>query len=402
MRPDDDNERPRHPRDDEEGPRQAPQKSGGGLMMVLLVVGGVLFLGCAACGGVGYWLFSKGKEVVEETQAKIEAAQVEAKTAGLAGERPAEQPAVATLRVKELLDRKREYDGKWVIATGRVQRVHRIPQVGKSERGWLLMEGTTRAALTCDFGPDEWALLPKFDDKRDYQVIGLMMADFDKLTWCRVINATADKDIPAVKVADLVREPEKYRGKTVFVSGVVNTADPQAKSVTLESDGPRKVVCLLTSGFNRLLKNGRGGTAELRATVGEISPAQVTLSNCEVIADEISSGGHPLQARTFLTRFDRGAANADANNRGKKFTVTGKVESVSPTRDRVVIAGDAGKGKTKAAMTIAAEFAPEWGEALAGVKAGDTVIVSGEYAAMVGTEVRLAGCWLVPDRKAPD
>src|SRR5437879_545804 len=99
-RPDDDDERPpRRParRDDDDADRPTrrparreededddrPRKKKSGVGLVLGIVGAVMLLGCGTCGGVGYYLYQKGKQVND----KLKEAAAAANADGMRNER---------------------------------------------------------------------------------------------------------------------------------------------------------------------------------------------------------------------------------------------------------------------------------------------------------------------------
>ncbi len=253
-------------------------------MIVLLVVGGVLVLGCVACGGVGYWLFSKGRDAIHDvansrvttenaeklregmTKAEIEAVLGSGRTATRADFVLLDSDATLTLR--RIAEDHEKYWHPWADK-GLVQvwrnGPHYIlvayndpPDAGGKLKGldyFTLKDG--------DNVHNERIKLPRMlAADPDAVRHGLASASKGSTTTRPKTNEVPDPtlrmDITAV---ELVTNPTQYLNKVVKVSGPIKDIDPTADGgfVRLET-GPEKTIrCILTA--DELRKAWRAGTA---------------------------------------------------------------------------------------------------------------------------------------------
>jgi predicted Zn finger-like uncharacterized protein len=375
-------------------PRKPARKSGSGVLKnVLGILGGLALLGCVTCGGVGYWLYSSAQRLAQQIDKEIKSTKPK---------RPAEQPAEVTLSADALYKDREKYDGKWVIAVARIPRIH----LDTFADGWTeatldLLGDDGRVDSQADVPAGEWNT-PKIEDGIRYELIGL----YDKggtfggrLKFARVIGPSKSEGPaagPTLSVAELTADAAKYKDKPVQVKGTVKSGNPPQAGgvtgvVTLGDAEGKTLICLLGPGqFEKLVRNRLGGTLELKGILTSAGPSP-TVSDGTVVSSE--TAGPTIRAAVFRRDFASNPAGAAKANEGKVVTVNGKVESTAD--GKLVLTGYKEKNRP-AGVKLVAFFSPDWKDALAKVKVGDDVSVSGDFGSGTATEVTLTSCWLLP------
>ena len=324
---------------------------------------------------------------------------------GPAGGGPAEPSGdpkpEAKLTPLELYENVEKYGGKWVIVTARIPRILTENRADGRVSGTLFLHDDTRQQdSTATFEPDEWAKVPKLEDGVYYEVMG--QANGSKTTGARLHKARfvgrSPVSGPAVEATltakELVAGAGKYEGKVIQVKGVVLTGVPGKPNpaITLAGTDTKMVVCVLAPGeFEKALKGGRGAEVEVKGAVTSAT-APITLSDCTM--------GKVPAARVrkvtdFASEFASNAATAEAAHKDKYLNLSGKVESVADGKLVLVGSGAPKKPKGENPPKLVAHFGPDWKDALAKVKVGDDVTVSGQYLSHQPGEVSLSDCWLI-------
>jgi hypothetical protein len=308
----------------------------------------------------------------------------------------------ATLSAADLYKDLDKYQGNWVVVIARIPQVHEQKYPDRVEGTIDLLGDDGKINSSADFDPEQWAKKPKFEDGVRYEILGQVAGTKEyggKLKHARVLG-TAQGSGPAVEATvsarDLVADPAKYKGKLLQVNGEVKSGNPAKPNATLTLAGTdtKSVICLCAPGeFDKALKAGRGAQAEIKGIVGDAAGGFLTMNDCSVV--KATPAGAPLRAVNFTREFAQNATKAEQGHKDKYVTVTGKVEAA--TDASVVLAGFTDpKGKPPMPQKITANFGPDWKEALAKVKAGDEVTVSGDFDSYRDGNVSLSGCWLLP------
>jgi hypothetical protein len=308
----------------------------------------------------------------------------------------------AKLTAAELFKNLDTYQGKWVVVIARIPRVHesKYPD-GRVDASVDLLGDDGRADSSASFEADQWAKAPKFEDGVRYEILGQVSGSKNiggVLKHARVLGVSGSSGPPVeatVTAKDLVADAAKYKGKLILVKGEVKSGNPAKTGATLTLAGTdtKSVICLCAPGeFDKALKAGRGAQAEIKGVVQDAGPF-VTMGDCSVV--KATPTGPPLRAVNFTREFAQNAAKAEQTYKDKYVTLSGKAEAVADGKIVVTGFSDA-KSKKPMPQKVAANFGPDWKDALAKVKVGDEVIVSGDFDSYRDGEVNLSGCWLIP------
>jgi hypothetical protein len=311
----------------------------------------------------------------------------------------------ATVAAAALYKDIEKYSGKWVVVIARTPRIHidEYPD-GRKEATVDLLGDDGRADSLAKFESDQWAKAPKFEDGVRYEILGFVggsKSTGGRLTKARVVGVSKAEGPAAsatLTAGELLKNPAAHKGKVILVKGVVKTGATGSGGVggalMLGGEGNKLLVCRCAPGeFEKALKAGRGASAELKGTLTEAGSFPA-MSDCTVV--KITAAGRTEKAAAFTKAFAENPEAAAKANEDRAVTVTGKVESAEARK--LVLAGfrDSKKGKPLVPQKLVAHFGPDWKAALAGVKVGDDVTVSGEYSSYSPGEVTLNGCWLLP------
>jgi hypothetical protein len=319
----------------------------------------------------------------------------------------------ARLSLTDLNKKLDDYKGKWVVVTARVSKVHRqsYPD-GREEATLDLLDDRGKLAGSADFEADQWARAPKLEDGVRYEILGQSAfgKDFGAagLKKCRFVG-TGPSAGPAaeatVSAKDLAADPARYAGKRAQVKGVVRTGTPPTRTppssgvLILDGEaGTKWVTChCAPGGFDKALQAGQGAEVEVVGIVTD-DRSLASLADCSVV--KATPAGRTGRAVDFTREFARKGTNLEANYKNKSVTLTGKVEAATVGSDgpgKLLLTGfsDA-RSKNPTPQKVAAQFGPDWKEAVGKVKVGDEVTVSGGFASYQPGEVRLLDCWLIP------
>ncbi len=320
------------------------------------------------------------------------------------GEQPGEPKAEATVTADVLYKDRDKYDGKWVIVIARIPRISEQKHADGHTEASIDLQGEDGKVDSLGlFESDEWAKTPKFEDGVRYEILG----QFDKggnfggrLKKCHVVGKSkSERPAPAATLTaeELLKDAAKYKDKLIQVKGVVGTGipaqGPSGGSVTLTGENNRFITCLLAAGqFDKVLPAGLGATVELTGTVADAG-AFVTMTDCAIV--QATAAGSPVGAEAFAKEFTQNAADAEKKYKDKFVTIRGKVQSVA---DGKLVLTASAKGGSKSGITVTAGFSPDWKTALAKLKAGDNVAVSGQFGffSQMPDNISLDSCWLVP------
>lgn len=423
MRPDDDDDdRPRRqrPRDDDAPRRPTAKKGGNGLMIVLLAVGGVLLLGCAACGGVGYWLFSKGKDALQEVaNARVTTENAEKLREGmtkaevetvLGPGKPATRgdftllESNATLTLRRIAEDHEKYWHPWadkgLVHVWR-NGPHYIlvayndpPDSGGKLKGldyFTLKDG--------DNVHNERIKLPRLLSA-DPDAVRHGMAPKQGTTQTKG-NPPPEPTNTRITAVELVTNPSQYLNKAVTVTGPIKDIDPTADGGFVRLDtGPEKTVRLALNAdeLRRAMAGGHGGNVVVEGTVSSVSGPFIDVVKCHVV--QASAVGPGTVAGSMAREFQSNAEKADAKYKGKMVRVTGRLVAfemggVTPT---VVIHGvDMLKGKAGSKpVRLVVAYPAAWKDEYARKKVGDTITVSGEYSSYADGTITINNGWLIP------
>lgn len=403
------------PDDDDDRQRPTPRKKGGsGLMIVLLVVGGVLVLGCVACGGFGYWVYTRVEDGIanasnpnvsstnaERIRVGMTKSQVEA-ILGLG--RPANRELLRQLAANPISEQAKQlaasYDQHWapladqgLVHEWRFQPYHIAvaydapPDAGGKVRavahhtqrkgGGSVYEELIPVSPTATTKPDG----PKSGTTR---------------TKTNELPEPTNTKITAVELAT---NPTRYTNKAVTVVGQIKDIDPTADGGNLMLEtGPEKTVrCVMSAdALRKAMAGGHGGSVIVEGTVSGVAGPFVDVINCHVV--QASAVGSGIVAGSMAREFQSNAEKADAKYKGKMVRVTGRLVAFEMgTVSTVVIHGvDMLKGKAGSKpVRLVVAYPAAWKDEYARKKVGDTITVSGEYSSYADGTIAINSGWLL-------
>jgi hypothetical protein len=322
---------------------------------------------------------------------------------GGAGGQAAEPKSEAKLTADALYKDIDKYQGKWVTVIARVPKVITGEYPDKHVELSIHLkgeDGNSNCFAEMEFKDASQA--PKFEDDVRYEFLGQVSGSKNtgaKLNKCKLLGVSKGEG-PApeatVTAEELTKDAAKYKDKLMQVRGVVRTGTPTpaGAAITLSGEGKKFVTCVLAAGqFEKVLAAGRGSTVELKGVVTDVEPF-VTMNDCTLV--KYPRPALPIRAANFAREFTQKKDISEKYSE-KIITLTGKVESAGD--GKLVITGFSdSKGKKPMPQKIVAHFSPDWKDALAKVKPGEDVIVSGEFSTYSSGEINLSGCWLLPPR----
>lgn len=321
---------------------------------------------------------------------------------------PSEPTPVATLKPDELLQNQDKHDGKWVIVIARITEIIRASGPdGREHAEVVFVGGGKRGGLVGEFTVEGWAQAPKIEDGVHYKVRGLFEKQNLWLRDCRILGIAVEELPPEaiLNAAQLGRESEKYVGKRVQLKGTVNSGFPGENGGVVTIDAPNDGIhtCFLAQGeFAKVQKAGRTGYVEIKGVI-EKPGALVNLRDCQVVKADAGQPQYEVKdiARSFADNPLDGDRpyRTDKPYRNKVVIVSGTVQAVEKGKpmegSKIVFTSFRGSKPKTTAVTVTAEFPPQWNDLVGKVKAGDDVLLSGEFRQFQNDEVALVHCWLM-------
>lgn len=382
---DDDEPRGKRRRDDDD---DQPKKKSKALPIVLGILGGLVLLCGGGCGGFYWFVIKPAGEQLQAMGSEFQS-EVEKNKQNQNKQRPTEEPPAVTMAARDFANLKdtdrKQYEKKWVQLTGPVPTVHIDSYPNKPEDGWIELGSARIATVMCEFGPTEWAAKPKFDDEKEYTVIGYCDAGSfsPKLKWCRVTGESGGAE--TVPVATLLSDPAKYKGKRVEVSGVIQTAGALAlggEASFVEKSGGMGLMLTFGPLEWRKIKLAPGDTVTVRGTPSAVPTGGfVFMSGCDVVKHTPGNGTRPQDPPSdpnapvvttddaMIQAFIRDITSPDRMYKGKQVKLTGKVADVNGP-----ILSFGGKVDSNFTHWVQVSMSGP-----TGVKKGDTVTVVGKY-----------------------
>jgi len=457
-RPDDDERPPRRParRDDDDGERSTrrparredeedvPRKKKSGVGLVLGILGAVLLLGCGTCGGVGYYLYQKGKQVKNKLDEAVAAANAD----GVRNERvtttnaerlkegmtqteveavlgPGEKLADAAfvrmnsdtrdLTRQFINEEHRQYWSAWV-AKGLVYRWQDGPSYVLVAYNDPPDRGGKLKGLSYSL-PGMWRGQPSQIHNESIKLPRNPAADDDavRLGIARRDGGPAppfppkpagpageSKDNPIkVAAADFLSDSKKYAQKWVAVTGTVAeiSISPNGSGsyyLAATAEGDKRVQCVFgPKTFSPALIAGKGDTYEI---TGRFLPSGEVVQLIDCSAGPATRGTPAVTSLTLAAAYSR-PADGDARYKGKAVRVTGAVAELSIAGDTngLMLRGTADSVKTKRTpVKVAAHLAgANWKTRLDGVKVGDMVTLSATVDYFADGVVHLKDCYVL-------
>jgi hypothetical protein len=448
-RPDDDDRPPRRParRNDDDADEDRPRKKNSGVGLVLGILGGVMLLGCGACGGVGYYLYQKGKQVKNKLDEAVAAANAD----GIRNEQ------VTAANAERLREGMTQAEVEAILGSGEkmnpatfaamtidigdatqrhINQEHReywTPWVTKG-LVWRWRDGPSYILVAYNDPPDRGGKLKGLSYSLPNAVGGrTSQAHNERIKLPR--NPAADDDAvrlgiapkgggpgavarpdpkPAgpsgagkdnpikVTAADFLANAKKYAMKWVALTGTVAeiSVSPNGSGsyyLAAAADGDKRVQCVFKpAAFGPALQAARGDTYEI---TGQFFPTGDVPQLTDCAGGSVVRLTPAVPSSAFAAAYARNTADGDARFKGKTFRVSGVVTDLSIGGDAngVILRGIAESPKTKRPpIKVAAHLAgPNWKTRLDGVKVGDTVILSATVDYFADGVVHLKDCYVL-------
>lgn len=424
----------RRSRDDDDD-RDRPPKKKSKLPLVLGVLGVVLLLGCAGCGGVLYYFYSKGKDIVNEqsfavnvellregmTQNEVETMMGQPGTKLTPADFTAMTASSDNKTLQYINDEHIKYWKPWVDK-GLVYR-------------WQSKSGKTYALVAYNNPPESGGKLKglSFQVPMAGQPNGTVHNEKFKLPR----NPSADDDAVRLGIAtraggtatkateskppktgsspgdskenpirvtvdELLANPRKHMFKWLTVSGLVAdislspTGDGAYLLTPNGMPAERAVRCIFgRTTFTQAIEACRGDNFEAtgRWIRGEPNEA-VELTDCQVV--NTKRNVTQLTATDITREYSRDAAAADKKYSGKWIRITGQVLETKPQTpgDGITLRGLTSV-KAKTTAKVSAPCSTSWKNRFEAKRVGEAVIVFGEVIGYADGVLKLGDCWLM-------
>jgi hypothetical protein len=458
---DDDDDRPARryrPRDDDdrstnktrrtvrqEDDLDRPAKKKSKLPLVLGILAGVLFLGCGACGGIGYYFYSKGKDVVQErmladgasllrdgmTQAEVET------TLGSKGEKLNRGDFdTMTANNKDgtqqyINDEHKQYWTAWVDKglvyrwqSGRTYVLiayNNPPESGGKLKGLSYQVPSSVSPNTTVH--NERIKLPRNPSADDDAVrLGIASRQGGPVTpktkepkqpkegpktGPKDSSPGDTKDNPlTATVTDIVADPMKYETKWVIVTGLVADLEllPSLRtgSYLLTADGmpsDKSVQCAFSEkALAAALVAAQGDELQVTGQCFKGAPGPpataAMLSSCEFVG--VKHLIQTISAVEITREFFRDPAAAAMKYKGKKVRIGGSVLEAKPQGpgDGITLRGVT-MTKPKMTTRISAPCGVSWKSRFEAKRPGEQANVFGEVLGYSDGVLKLGDCWLL-------
>lgn len=394
---------------DQDRPRRRPPQKKSSAPTVLLVLG-ILLLGCCGAGGYGiYYGIQKVREAAEDLRRRQENNNWLASRSGY------EQMKLNSFRS----------DVERILGPGRPATMENVTNAFRPG-SFKIAEWEPRVAegrvfywrngedyiLAC-FYPDADGKLQAKAWEPESRNPTAISGDPDDKKYLRLYsdgNGGGAPGGPAANVTaeQLAREYEnaatadaKYKEKAILVDGTLNDITMRATDVVVILEGlpaapgkpiGTKVFCVFETANSRdVWRLSRGQKVKIRGTGAGTFASFINVINCRLESQEADPSAQ-LQTSVFLNEFGKDAQAADEKYKDKALTLQAAVVE-SKDDAALILVGPFKKGSM---IKIKANWSPDAKKQLENLKAGSRVTVKGEYSNFSDGTIYLNRCWLAP------
>jgi predicted Zn finger-like uncharacterized protein len=410
---DEDDDRPRRKprrRDDDEDddrPRRARQEGGkSGAPLILGIIAGIFLLCCGGIGGLGYYFYRKGKEVIETVQTidpRVNRVNYDRIEEGMT---PGEVEAIL---------------GRGKVITG-PEADQAFPDINKARlETWAPLADQNRVALWRN--GDDFLLVGFYPNvntgkvqMKTWQPKGgfnsaeakfVSDAEAAKPDWPKRKTITTNPfpqtplELSAVSLAqtysDVPTGDKQYKGRQLDVSGKVNDITPspsgEVKLTFASITGQKMVICTMRpDGARDTWRLSRGQSVRIRGKCEGAFGTAVSLSDCTVFIPDADPSVQS-SANLMIAEFTNNPKGAEDRYRNKAVTLTSAV--VVRRMDNKLILSTPLNSK-KATISIEATFPADYVKEIENISPGARVTVKGEFGSFSDGVITLNRCWLSP------